>query len=299
MQVSPKMQSYIISTDNYKSNLYSSFYGILDKKGYADYNYIDMQKYLIYSQDRTLLRGKTAVITGSNRGIGKAIVESFAKNGANIFAHARKETLEFRAFLTQLSQKYNVEIYPLYFDLTDIEEVKNSTKFIRSNQPNVDILVNNAGVTLNKLFLMTTISEIQEQMDINFKATFLISQYISKLMQKHKKGSIVNISSISAVGGDCGRSLYGATKAAVSSLTKTMADELGDSGIRVNAVAPGFIDTDMMQYMTKEVIDHNLNFSKLKRIGTPQEIANVVTFLVSDLASYITGQIINVDGGIK
>ena len=113
------------------------------------------------------------------------------------------------------------------------------------------------------------------------------------------KGAIVNMSSMSALGGDCGRSVYGATKAAVSSLTKTMAAELGNYGIRVNAVAPGFINTDMMNLMTKDVINDNLKNSKLKRIGEPEEVANVVAFLCSDLSSYITGSIIPVDGGIR
>lgn len=289
IKVSSKINSFI---NNAKS---SDNYGFLIKKGYGEYDYL-LQESL---QNKALLRGKTAIITGSNRGIGRSILENFAQNKATIFAHSRRKTPEFERCLAQLSQQYNVQIYPLYFDLIDMEDIKKSISFIHSTKLNIDILVNNAGITLNKLFLMTTLNEVQEQVDINFKAMFLFSQYVCKFMHKHKKGSIINISSISAMGGDCGRSLYGATKAAVSSLTKTMAEELGTHSIRVNAVAPGFIDTDMMQYMTKDVINTNLNLSKLKRMGTPQEVANVVTFLASDLSSYITGQIINVDGGMK
>jgi len=246
-----------------------------------------------------MLKNKTAVITGCNRGIGKAILEVFAKNGANIYAHARKETPEFPDLITNLSEKYQVKIIPIYFDLVDIAAIKNAIKFIHSQKVNIDILVNNAGITSNKLFVMTSINDIQEQMDINFKSVFILSQYISKMMQKNNSGSIINISSISAAGGDCGRALYGASKAAISSLTKTMATELGNNGIRVNALAPGFIETDMMQYMTEDVIKNNLMNSKLKRIGKPIEVANVALFLASDLASYVTGQIIYVDGGIR
>lgn len=246
-----------------------------------------------------MLKNKTAIITGCNRGIGKAILEVFAENGTNIFAHARKETPEFTNLITKLSEKYQVKIIPIYFDLADIVSIKTAIKFIHSQKVNIDILVNNAGITSNKLFVMTSINDIQEQMDINFKSVFILSQYISKIMQKNNSGSIINISSISATGGDCGRALYGASKAAISSLTKTMATELGNNGIRVNAVAPGFIETDMMQYITEDVIKNNLMNSKLKRIGKPIEVANVALFLASDLASYITGQIIHVDGGIR
>ena len=246
-----------------------------------------------------MLENKTAIITGCNRGIGKAILEVFAKNRCNIFAHARKETDDFLNTINELSKKYFVKIYPIYFNLKDIDEIKNAVKKIRSYKFPIDILVNNAGITSNKLFQMTSLEDIQEQFDINFKSLFVLSQYISKLMLKNNSGSIVNISSISATGGDIGRCIYGASKAAVSSLTKTMAAELGENNIRVNAVAPGFIKTDMMDFMSEDIIEKNLQLSKLKRIGKPEEVANVVAFLCSDLSSYITGQTINIDGGIR
>lgn len=246
-----------------------------------------------------MLENKTAIITGCNRGIGKAILEVFAKNRCNIFAHARKETDDFLNTINELSKKYFVKIYPIYFNLKDIDEIKNAVKKIRSYKFPIDILVNNAGITSNKLFQMTSLEDVQEQFDINFKSLFVLSQYISKLMLRNNSGSIVNISSISATGGDIGRSIYGASKAAVSSLTKTMAAELGEKNIRVNAVAPGFIKTDMMDFMSEDIIEKNLQLSKLKRIGKPEEVANVVAFLCSDLSSYITGQTINIDGGIR
>lgn len=246
-----------------------------------------------------ILKDKVAIITGCNRGIGKAILEIFVQNGATVFACSRKETNEFSQYVEQLKSQYNASIFPIYFDVEKIEEIKQGIKLIREKKLNIDILVNNAGITSNELFLMTSLESIQKQVDINFKSVFVISQYISKLMIKNKKGSIINISSISALGGDCGRALYGATKAAVSSLTKTMATELGISNIRVNAVAPGFINTDMKDLLSEEALQENLNLSKLKRMGEPKEVANVVMFLASDLASYVTGQIVNVDGGVK
>ena len=246
-----------------------------------------------------ILKDKVAIITGCNRGIGKAILEIFVQNGATVFACSRKETNEFSQFIELLKRQYNASIFPIYFDVEKIEEIKQGLKLIREKKLNIDILVNNAGITSNELFLMTSLESIQKQMDINFKSVFVISQYVSKMMIKNKKGSIVNISSISALGGDCGRALYGATKAAVSSLTKTMATELGATGIRVNAVAPGFINTDMKDLLSEDALQENLNHSKLKRMGEPKEVANVAMFLASDLASYVTGQIINVDGGVK
>ena len=261
--------------------------GGLFKRAYADFEY----------RAAGALSGKTALITGCNRGIGKAIVEEFAKNGATILAHARCETPEFVAFLENLSAQYHVKITPLYFDLADFAAIKNAVKTLR--QSGVDILVNNAGITLNKLFLMTTESEVAAQMNVNFNAVFVFSQYVAKLMQRQKRGVIINISSTSALGGDCGRSAYGAAKAAVSSLTKTMAEELGESGIRVNAIAPGFIQTDMMNAISADFVARNLELSKLKRMGEPQEVARVALFLASEAASYVTGQVVHVDGGLK
>lgn len=246
-----------------------------------------------------MLKGKNIIITGCNRGIGEAILKICASFGANIFAHARKETSEFSELVNNIKSKYNAEIYPIYFDLADREAIKEGVKTIRSFKKNIDCLVNNAGVTSNKLFLMTTAGDIDTEMNINFKSLFVFSQYISKMMQRNNKGSIVNISSVSAEGGDYGRALYGATKAAVSSLTKTMAAELGQYGIRVNAVAPGFINTDMMDFMTQDIIDENLKASSLKRIGEPHEVANVVAFLCSNMSSYMTGSVIPVDGGLN
>ena len=245
-----------------------------------------------------MLKGKTAFITGTNRGIGKATVEEFAKNGADIIAHARKETPEFLDFLREISKKHGIKTTPVFFDMTDTEAMKNTVRQIIADKIPVDVLVNSAGVTDNVLFQMSSEKMLRNEFEVNVFSLFLLTQYILKIMMRRKSGSIVNVSSISGLRGDIGRTVYGMTKAAVASLTQSLAAELGKSGIRVNAVAPGFIQTDMMSYMSDEVISHNLEQSKLGRIGTPEEVAKTIVFLASDASSYITGEIVKVTGGI-
>ena len=245
-----------------------------------------------------MLKGKTAFITGTNRGIGKAIVEEFAKNGADIIAHARKEAPEFLDFLSEISKKYGIKTTPVFFDMTDAEAMKNTVRQIIADKIPVDVLVNSAGVTDNVLFQMSSEKILRNEFEVNVFSLFLLTQYILKIMMRRKSGNIVNVSSISGLRGDIGRTVYGMTKAAVASLTQSLAAELGKSGIRVNAVAPGFIQTDMMSYMSDEVISHNLEQSKLGRIGTPEEVAKTIVFLASDASSYITGEIVKVTGGI-
>ncbi len=243
-----------------------------------------------------ILSNKTIIITGANRGIGKATLETFAQFGANIFACARKQTPQFLNLIENLKKQYKVKIIPVYFDLENIDEIKDGVKYIKSFKTPIDALVNNAGVILHKLFLMSTVEDIQRQFDINFKSVFVLSQFISRIMIKQGFGSIVNLSSRAAKG-DIGEAAYGASKACISSLTRTMAKEFGQYGIRVNAIAPGIIDTDMTKMLSEEVIKNNTDSIFLKRLGTPEEVANVAAFLCSNLSSYITGTIIEVEGG--
>ena len=243
-----------------------------------------------------LLKNKTAIITGSNRGIGKAILEKFAQNGANVFAHARKQNVDFENLINELKLKYNVEITPVYFDLSNIEEIKSGIKYINSFKKPIDILVNNAGIILYKLFLMSTVEDIQNQFDVNFKALFFLTQYVSKIMLRQGNGSIINFASRAAYG-DIGNSVYGASKASVISFTKTLSEELAPKGIRVNAIAPGIIKTDMIASLSEEALEKNISQIHLRRLGDPYEVANAVLFLASDLSSYITGSVIRVDGG--
>lgn len=245
-----------------------------------------------------MLKGKTAFITGTNRGLGKAFVEEFAKNGANVIAHARVQTPEFVTFCADMAKQYGVAVTPIYFDVTDATAMKAVIRDLMSSKTPVDILVNNAGVTDNALFQMSSEKMLRNEFEINVFAPFLLTQYILKIMVRNGKGSIVNVSSLSGLRGDVGRSVYGMTKAAIASFTQSLAAEMGRKGIRVNAVAPGFIKTDMMSHMTEEVIAHNLEQSRLGRIGTPEEVAKLVVFLASDESSYMTGEVVRVTGGL-
>jgi 3-oxoacyl-[acyl-carrier protein] reductase len=162
----------------------------------------------------------------------------------------------------------------------------------------VDVLVNNAGIGYSALFQMSALDKLKEVFEINFIAPFILTQYIAKLMVRQKSGSIINISSIAGIDGACGRSVYGSSKAALMCTTKVIAAELGDYGIRANCIAPGLTDTEMLSGMPKEAISEILQNSSIKRIGKPSEIADVAVFLASDSASFITGQVIRVDGGV-
>lgn len=246
-----------------------------------------------------MLHGKNAVITGCARGIGKQILETFASNGANIWACVRKPSEEFSDLIQNFSDKYQVEIWPVYFDFADSNEIKVAVKLIMGSKKHVDILVNNAGITYNSLFQMTPIDKLKEVFEINFFSQFLFTQYIVKLMVRQKSGSIVNISSSAAIDANAGRSAYGASKAAVICLTKAMAKELAEYNIRANIIAPGITQTDMVSAsMTDEIINSTLAQTSLKRMGHPFEIAQATLFLASEMSSYMTGQVLRVDGGM-
>jgi len=246
-----------------------------------------------------LLKGKNVIITGCNRGIGRAMLEAFVANGANIFACVRRETEDFSKNIKDLSDKYSVEIMPVYFDLADQNAIRAAVKEIQGEKKPVDALVNNAGVTYNALFQMSSLDKLKEVFEVNFYSMFMFTQYIAKLMVRRKSGSIINISSTAGIDGNTGKSVYGASKAAVSCMTKVIAAELGEYGVRANSIAPGITDTDMLSSMSDEVIKNTLLASDLKRVGKPSEIADTAVFLASDLAAYITGQVIRVDGGLR
>lgn len=245
---------------------------------------------------KALLQNKNAIVTGSARGMGKRIVETFAENGANVWACARKQTNEMENWAKKISEKYGVSIIPVYFEMTDKEQMKAAVKQIMAAKQSVDVLVNNAGITLTKMSQMTTIDDIENVMHVNFVAPYLFTQYIVKLMLRKKSGSIINITSTSAFDGNAGNSVYGASKAALFTATKCFAEEFGQNGIRVNAIAPGPTNTDMLATLTEEAVMKLVNASSLKRVAETSDIANTALFLASDLSSYITGQVIRVDG---
>lgn len=245
-----------------------------------------------------LLNDKTAVITGSLQGIGRATLDVFAKEGADIFACCQKETEEFASHINSLSEEHGVKIIPLYFDLTDEASVKNAAREIMKTKMPVNTLVNIAGITKDALFPMVTKEDLQLTFDINFFSQIIFTQYIVKIMLRHGGGSIVNTSSISALDGNPGQLAYSASKAAWIAATKTMSSELAPQGIRVNAIAPGVIKTPMTENLPEEAIARQLSRSDIKRMGKPEEVADLIAYLASDLSSFVTGRVIRVDGGI-
>ena len=247
---------------------------------------------------KKILDSQNIIVTGTARGMGKQMVETFASFVANVIAHARIQNDEHEEYCNTIAQKYGVMISPIYFDISSEESVKNAVKSIRAMKITIDGLVNNAGITYNALFQMTDIGELRRQFETNFFGPFLLTQYISKLMVRNKKGSIVNISSSAALDGNAGKSAYGASKAALLTMTLSIAEELGISGVRANVICPGVTETDMISTMPDYIIDIQKDATFLKRLGTVSDIANTAAFLLSDYSSYITGQVIRVDGGV-
>ena len=246
-----------------------------------------------------LLKNKNTVITGCNRGIGKEIVRVFAENGANIWACVREENGTFSKYINNLEKKHSVSINPVYFDLSDEEQIKTGVKTIKETKEPVDILVNNAGAIFTALFQMTSMKKLKEMFEINYFSQMLLTQYISRIMMRQKSGSIINLSSSAAIEGNEGRTGYASAKAAMITSTKVLAKELAPYNIRVNAVAPGLTQTEMMTSSTPEdALKETLNRICMKRVGQPEEIANSVLFLASDLSSYMTSQVLRVDGGM-
>ncbi len=246
-----------------------------------------------------LLKGKTAVITGCSRGIGRSILELFAQNGANIWACSRTSSEDYTEYLQALSECNSVQITPLFFDLTNSDQTAHAMKSILSSREHLDILVNNAGmVSKNALFQLTPMKTIKEVFEVNFFSHLLITQYILKAMTRQNGGSIINIASIAGIDGEPGQLEYVCSKAALIGATKKLSRELSFAHIRVNAIAPGIIETDMIELMTEDVMKRFMQQCSMKRVGESSEIARVALFLASDMSSYVTGQVIRVDGGL-
>lgn len=244
------------------------------------------------------LTGKTALITGCNRGIGKAMAEKFTSEGANLICAIRKENPAFKEETEKWVKQYGISVDFVYFDLTDEDSIKASFKELQKEKRTIDILVNNAGIPAGGFLLMTSLAKVKEVMQVNFFSQILITQQVAKMMMKQKHGAIVNMSSVTALDNQGGWTAYGSSKGAMISFTRTAARELASFGIRVNAVAPGLIDTQMGGEMDEKYQADMVSRADLGRKGTPEEVANLVCFLASDEASYITGQIIRIDGGM-
>ena len=245
-----------------------------------------------------ILKNKLALITGANRGIGLSVLKKFSENGADVIACARSKSEEFENLILDISAKYKNKITPVYFDLLNESEIEQGIEKIQAISNKIEIIVNNAGINQVSLFQMTSIKKIRKIFDINFFAHLQLTQKLMKIMIKNKKGSIINISSNAAEECDAGRVGYASSKAALIAFTKVLSKELGSFNIRVNAVAPGLTNTNMMgKDVSKKIIEEAIKKVALKRPAEPEEISDVVMFLGSDLSSYISGEVIFVTGG--
>lgn len=247
-----------------------------------------------------MLSGKTVVVTGCLQGIGKETLKVLAENGANVFACAYKKTEEYEAFCAELSEKNGVKVWPIYFDMMDNSAIREAAKAIQSQKTEVHGLVNIAGINKDAYFNMVTYQDMLDTFQVNFFSQIVFSQYIVKLMQRKKTaGSIAFTSSITAMDGNEGQLSYGASKAALLGAVKTMALELGKTGIRVNAVAPGVIRTPMTDKLSDDFREEKMKKMDIPRLGEAAEVANLYLYLLSDLSSHVTGQVIRIDGGIR
>ncbi len=247
-----------------------------------------------------MLSNKNIVVTGCLQGIGKATLEKFAKNGANIFACAYQQNEEFEGFCDALAKENGVQVIPIYFDMADIASVKEAAKSIQKFKMEIHGLVNIAGINRDAYFNMISYQDMVDTFQVNVYSQIILSQYIVKLMQRYKtEGSIVFTSSITALDGNAGQVTYGASKAALLGAMRSMALELGTNGIRVNAVCPGVIKTPMTEKLSKEVIESKEKMMEIPRLGEADEVADVFMYLMSDLSTHISGQTIRVDGGIR
>lgn len=239
--------------------------------------------------------GKTVVVTGSARGLGKAIAEKFAQLGANVILNGTSKTV-FKTEEEFLQKGYQVKA--VEGDISIPENAQELIDMAVHTYGTVDVLVNNAGVIRDKLMMKMSVEDWDTVLDINLKSAFLCTKAITKLMMKKRQGCIINITSVVGIMGNAGQANYAASKAGMIGFTKSVAKELGAWGITCNAVAPGFIQTDMSDQLSDEIKERYLAVIPLKRAGTPSEVADAVCFLASEKAKYITGQVIHIDGGM-
>ena len=246
----------------------------------------------------SLLTGKTAIITGGSRGIGKGIVETFAKQGANVaFTYLSSEAAA-QQFETELNAM-GIKAKAYKSDASDYAQAQSLIEQVIEDFGSVEVLINNAGVTKDNLMLRMSEDDWDKVMNINLKSAFNLTKAVIKPMMKQRLGSIVNISSVVGVSGNAGQANYAASKAGMLGFTKSIAKELGSRNIRCNAIAPGFIATEMTEELADNVRDAYLANIPMKRFGTPEEVANACVYLASDLSAYVSGQTINVCGALN
>ncbi|MGV8963164.1 MAG: 3-oxoacyl-[acyl-carrier-protein] reductase [Candidatus Saccharimonadaceae bacterium] len=245
-----------------------------------------------------LLEGKTALITGAGRGIGKAIAIRFAKEGANIAFTDLSIDENVKATEEEITAM-GVKVKSYASNAANFEDTHKVVEQIKDDFGVIDILVNNAGITRDGLMMRMTEQQWDMVINVNLKSAFNFTHAITPIMMRQKSGSIINMSSVVGVSGNAGQANYSASKAGLIGLTKSMAKEIGSRNIRVNAIAPGFIITDMTGALSEEVRQQWAQQIPLRRGGTPEDVANVALFLASDLSSYVSGQVIHVCGGMN
>lgn len=244
-----------------------------------------------------LLEGKTALITGASRGIGRGIALKMAEEGANVAFTYLSSPDKAKALEEEL-KKFNIKAKGYQSDAADFKAAEQLINDVLADYGTLDVVVNNAGITRDNLLMRMSEEHFDEVLRTNLKSVFNITKAAQRPMLKQRKGSIINISSVVGVKGNAGQANYAASKAGIIGFTKSIALELGSRNIRCNAIAPGFIETEMTGALNEETVKQWRESIPLKRGGTPEDVANCVVFLASDLSAYITGQTINVDGGM-
>lgn len=240
---------------------------------------------------------RTVFITGGGRGIGKEVALKFAENGYNIVTNYVSDKTDVEALKKEFEEK-GVKSLIIKADVTDSEAIESLVKKAIEEFESIDVLVNNAGITKDNLLMRMSEEEFTKVIDVNLKGTYIVTKIVSKYMMKKRQGSIINLSSVVGVVGNAGQCNYSASKAGIIGFTKSIAKELASRNIRANAVAPGFIETDMTAILGENVKENIYNQIPLKRMGKAKEVANLVYFLGTEESSYITGQVISVDGGM-
>ncbi|MBT5395676.1 MAG: 3-oxoacyl-[acyl-carrier-protein] reductase [Flavobacteriaceae bacterium] len=245
----------------------------------------------------SLLEGKTVIITGASRGIGKGIALTLASHGANIAFSYRKSVDSANDLVSQITH-LGVNCKAYKSNAASFEESQKLVDDVLNDFETFDILINNAGITKDNLLMRMSETDFDKVIDVNLKSVFNMVKAAQRVFLKKKSGSIINISSIVGVKGNAGQSNYAASKAGIIGFSKSIALELGSRNIRSNVVAPGFIETEMTAELSEDIVNNWIQGIPLKRGGKPEDVANLCLFLASDLSTFITGQVINVDGGM-